>query len=190
MQSPICSLICLLRSEVGHIQELWIPWLYPSVAEQSLWNFQAPAMEKPGWEKLLVTMVRSVFVTSTLHEKLFSLQNVWEIAFQNLHSSKEKKIRRIHSAGGAHNIYLEASNLDAYIGRWVPPAWLKHSQEFQYRAQLLSQTAYFSSVSTHDTYGSYFGKSGTLFRFSIFGSLGTHFVHFFLWLFITAMQAL
>lgn len=151
MQSTFSCLICLLRSEVGHIHESQIPALYPSVAEQSLWNFHASALEKTGWDKLRVTRVRIVSVTSTLHEKLFSLQNIWEIAFQNLHSSKEKKIARIHSAGGAHNIYLEASNLDANIGRWVPSAWVKHSQEFQYRAQSLSQTAHFSSLSTHDT---------------------------------------
>lgn len=36
MQSTFSCLICLLRSEVGHIHESQIPALYPSVAEQSL----------------------------------------------------------------------------------------------------------------------------------------------------------
>lgn len=66
--------------------------------------------------------------------------------------SKRKRITKIHTTGGIRNIYLEASSLDAYAGRWVPPARMKSSQEFQYRAQLFSEAAYFSSLSTHDTW--------------------------------------
>lgn len=63
--------------------------LIPSLAEQHLWSFHALALEKTGWEKLFISMVRSALMSNTLHERLFSLQNIRKIDFEDLHSEKE-----------------------------------------------------------------------------------------------------
>lgn len=57
--------------------------------------------------------------------------------------SKGTRITKPHTAGGIHNIYLEASSSDAYTGRWVPSAWHNSSKEYPQRAQLFVQSSLF-----------------------------------------------